>query len=92
MATPDRIVGTVTGLLIVRLHRERDLYRPHLHKGREFVFNSQFIGSPFLVQYIPAEMDRLTNDAIRLVQRWEYAAKKSAEGESKIIRPPGYQA
>lgn len=90
-AAPGQIVGTFTVLLLLSCCRAEDQGRAFKTRSYQFPVHGPFIGSQFLVNHLPPELDALANNAIRTVQRWEWRSKKDAEQQSKIIRPPGYQ-
>ena len=86
---PDAIVGTVFVQLSLSCQRRIDQLEGKQAKTYTFVMSADHAGSACLVNSMPAEMDRLINEAVRTVRRWEWRALKAREEAEKIHRRPG---
>jgi hypothetical protein len=89
---PDAIVGTVFVSLSLSCQRRIDQMQGKEPKIYHFIMSADHRGSAGLVNSLPEEMERLMNDAVRQVQRWEYRAKKAREDAAKVHQRPGTQA
>lgn len=89
---PDAIVGNVFVQLSVSCTRHIDRQRGKEPKVYTFMMSAEHTGSAGLVNSMPAEMERLINDAVRQVQRWEWRAKKAREDAAKIHQRPGTES
>ena len=88
-AAPGEIVGHVTAMMIFTCCRAEDQGRPFKTRSYQLPLHMPFVGSEYLLQALPPEMDRFTNDVLKKVRQWEWRAQKDAERQAQVHRRPG---
>lgn len=84
----DPIIGRVVVTVTFTCCRHSDRQRTASHKRYTVPLAMEYVGSDFLLQQLPHELDGITNQILKKVRAWEWRAEERAKQDAKIHHPP----